>query len=199
MSYEKRGEASYACCLLARLRRRAHRLTNPTTTTHRTLTRSPGQTPGDCSSEARIELVKYNTGGTTLDVIVDGIAVVTETVRTAKDVPIQPSFANDHDERPMSLHRITTGKTPRNDNPYSQGVRTGGTVYVSGYGPVDPETDGKIDGGIQDQTQQVLDNVAAVVSRRPVSGRRLRSETIRGRPVHRDCVLLPRRRRGRRA
>jgi reactive intermediate/imine deaminase len=58
---------------------------------------------------------------------------------------------------------IETDAAPRNDNPYSQGVRAGDTVYISGYGPVDPETGEVVDGDIQDQTAQVLENIAAVV------------------------------------
>ncbi|MFD1563584.1 Rid family detoxifying hydrolase [Haloarchaeobius amylolyticus] len=58
---------------------------------------------------------------------------------------------------------IETDDAPSNDNPYSQGVRAGDTLYVSGYGPVDPETGEVIDGDIQDQTEQVLNNIAAVV------------------------------------
>ncbi|TMT87471.1 RidA family protein [Haloterrigena sp. H1] len=58
---------------------------------------------------------------------------------------------------------IETDDAPSNDNPYSQGVRAGDTLYVSGYGPVDPETGEVVDGDIQDQTEQVLENIAAVV------------------------------------
>ncbi|RQH02015.1 Rid family detoxifying hydrolase [Natrarchaeobius oligotrophus] len=60
-------------------------------------------------------------------------------------------------------HPIETDGAPRSDNPYSQGVRAGDTLYVSGYGPVDPETGGPVDGDIQAQTDRVLENVAAVV------------------------------------
>jgi 2-iminobutanoate/2-iminopropanoate deaminase len=59
--------------------------------------------------------------------------------------------------------RITTDDAPRNDNPYSQGVRAGDTLYVSGYGPVDPATGEAVDGDIAEQTRRVLDNLAAVV------------------------------------
>ncbi|MFA9417700.1 Rid family detoxifying hydrolase [Natrinema sp. HArc-T2] len=58
---------------------------------------------------------------------------------------------------------IETDDAPSHDNPYSQGVRAGDTLYVSGYGPVDPETGEVVDGDIQDQTEQVLENIAAVV------------------------------------
>ncbi|WP_254524997.1 Rid family detoxifying hydrolase [Natrinema caseinilyticum] len=60
-------------------------------------------------------------------------------------------------------HRIRTDDAPNTDNPYSQGVRAGDTLYVSGYGPVDPETGEAVDGDIEAQTDRVLDNVAAVV------------------------------------
>ncbi|MXV61238.1 RidA family protein [Natronorubrum sp. JWXQ-INN-674] len=58
---------------------------------------------------------------------------------------------------------IETDDAPSNDNPYSQGVRAGDTLYVSGYGPVDPETGEEADGDVQDQTVRVLENIAAVV------------------------------------
>ncbi|WP_440770320.1 Rid family detoxifying hydrolase [Natronorubrum sp. DTA28] len=58
---------------------------------------------------------------------------------------------------------IETDGAPSNDNPYSQGVRAGDTLYVSGYGPVDPETDEVVDGDIREQTDRVLENIAAVV------------------------------------
>ncbi|OLZ39967.1 reactive intermediate/imine deaminase [Natrinema saccharevitans] len=58
---------------------------------------------------------------------------------------------------------IETDDAPSNDNPYSQGVRAGDTLYVSGYGPVDPETGAVVEGDIEAQTERVLDNVAAVV------------------------------------
>ncbi len=58
---------------------------------------------------------------------------------------------------------IETDGAPSNDNPYSQGVRAGDTCYVSGYGPVDPDTGEAVEGDIQVQTDRVLDNIAAVV------------------------------------
>lgn len=63
----------------------------------------------------------------------------------------------------MTTERIVTDEAPRNDNPYSQGILAGDTLYVSGYGPVDPETGEDVDGDVRAQTERVLDNVAAVV------------------------------------
>ncbi|WP_394739665.1 Rid family detoxifying hydrolase [Natronococcus roseus] len=59
---------------------------------------------------------------------------------------------------------ISTDGAPSNDNPYSQGVRAGDTLHVSGYGPVDPDTGEAVDDDIQAQTDRVLENIAAVVS-----------------------------------
>ncbi|WP_267643402.1 Rid family detoxifying hydrolase [Haloarchaeobius amylolyticus] len=63
----------------------------------------------------------------------------------------------------MPAQRVKTDDAPRTDNPYSQGVRAGDTLYVSGYGPVDPDTMDDVEGDIAAQTDQVLDNIAAVV------------------------------------
>jgi 2-iminobutanoate/2-iminopropanoate deaminase len=62
------------------------------------------------------------------------------------------------------IKRIATDDAPRNDNPYSQGVRAGDTLYVSGYGPVDPATDENIADGIGAQTEQVLENIEHTVA-----------------------------------
>ncbi|ELZ19169.1 endoribonuclease L-PSP [Haloterrigena salina JCM 13891] len=58
---------------------------------------------------------------------------------------------------------IETDGAPSNDNPYSQGVVAGDTCYVSGYGPVDPETGETVDGDIEAQTDRVLENIENVV------------------------------------
>ena len=63
----------------------------------------------------------------------------------------------------MAGEPVETDGAPSNDNPYSQGVRAGDTLHVSGYGPVDPETGEDVEGDIGTQTERVLDNVAAVV------------------------------------
>jgi 2-iminobutanoate/2-iminopropanoate deaminase len=63
----------------------------------------------------------------------------------------------------MTTQRVITADAPRNDNPYSQAVQAGDTLYVSGYGPVDPDTGEDVEGDIQAQTDQVLDNIEAVV------------------------------------
>lgn len=58
---------------------------------------------------------------------------------------------------------VSTTGAPQNDNPYSQGVLADGFLFVSGFGPVDPETGETVDGDIQTQTDRVMQNLAAVV------------------------------------
>lgn len=63
----------------------------------------------------------------------------------------------------MNAPPIETDDAPNNDNPYSQGVLADDTLYVSGYGPVDPDTGEEVDGDVEAQTERVLDNIAATV------------------------------------
>ena len=47
--------------------------------------------------------------------------------------------------------------------PYSQAIRAGGFLFVSGQIPIEPRSGKVISGGIQDQTRQVIENLKAVV------------------------------------
>lgn len=58
---------------------------------------------------------------------------------------------------------IQTSKAPAAIGPYSQAVETGGTLYVSGQIPLVPETMKIVEGGIQEQTEQVLMNIGAIL------------------------------------
>ena len=58
---------------------------------------------------------------------------------------------------------VSTADAPQNDNPSSQGVLADGTLYVSGFGPVDPETMTDVEGSIEEQTHRVMANLTAVV------------------------------------
>lgn len=57
---------------------------------------------------------------------------------------------------------IATDKAPEAIGPYSQAVRSGNTVYLSGQIPLDPKTMTLIEGDMAAQIRQVLDNLAAV-------------------------------------
>ena len=59
--------------------------------------------------------------------------------------------------------RIQTDNAPAAIGPYSQAIKAGGFVFVSGQIPIDPRTGQFVEGGIAEQTRQVLTNVKAVL------------------------------------
>ena len=58
---------------------------------------------------------------------------------------------------------VKTDRAPKAIGPYSQAIIGGGIVYVSGQIPIDPATGELNTGSIEDQTWQVLKNLAAVL------------------------------------
>lgn len=61
------------------------------------------------------------------------------------------------------MEEIVTDDAPASIGPFSQAVRDGETVYVSGQGPIDPATDEIVDGDIGAQTERTLANVDAIL------------------------------------
>ena len=59
--------------------------------------------------------------------------------------------------------RIQTDQAPQAIGPYSQAVKANGLVFVSGQIPIDPSTGQFVAGGIAEQTEQVLKNLAALL------------------------------------
>jgi 2-iminobutanoate/2-iminopropanoate deaminase len=58
---------------------------------------------------------------------------------------------------------VRTDGAPKPIGPYSQAVRTGNLVFVSGQGPLDPKTGQRESSSIQAETKQVLENVKAIL------------------------------------
>ena len=58
---------------------------------------------------------------------------------------------------------VKTEKAPQAIGPYSQAIRAGGFVFASGQIPLDPRTGEFVEGGIAEQTEQVLRNLSAVL------------------------------------
>ncbi len=58
---------------------------------------------------------------------------------------------------------IHTDAAPRAIGPYSQAIRAGGFVFVSGQIALDPETGQLVTGDIRIQTRRVLLNIAAIL------------------------------------
>ncbi|MDD2452534.1 MAG: RidA family protein [Synergistaceae bacterium] len=58
---------------------------------------------------------------------------------------------------------ISTDKAPAAVGPYSQAIKAGNFLFCSGQIPVDPSTGQFVEGGVEQQAEQVLRNVKAVL------------------------------------
>lgn len=58
---------------------------------------------------------------------------------------------------------VRTERAPAAVGPYSQAVRTGDTVWVSGQIPLDPATGKLVPGDVEAQARQVLRNLGAIL------------------------------------
>lgn len=61
------------------------------------------------------------------------------------------------------MKKITTSGAPPSIGPFSQAVESNGNVYVSGQGPIDPETEEIVERDPRVQTRRTLDNIAAIL------------------------------------
>ncbi len=59
---------------------------------------------------------------------------------------------------------IKTSKAPQAIGPYSQAIEVDGTLYISGQVPLDPFTGKVVEGGIREQTEQVMKNIGAILA-----------------------------------
>ena len=59
---------------------------------------------------------------------------------------------------------IFTDKAPKAIGPYSQAIEINGMLFISGQVPLDPATSKIVEGGIKEQTEQVMQNIAAILS-----------------------------------
>jgi len=59
---------------------------------------------------------------------------------------------------------ISTNSAPAAIGPYSQAIIADGLLFASGQIPLSPETGEVVSGGIKEQTEQVMKNIAAVLA-----------------------------------
>jgi 2-iminobutanoate/2-iminopropanoate deaminase len=59
---------------------------------------------------------------------------------------------------------IHTDKAPAAIGPYSQAVESKGMLFVSGQIAIDPATGNLVEGGIEKQTEQVMQNIMAILN-----------------------------------
>lgn len=61
------------------------------------------------------------------------------------------------------MEEVSTDGAPDAIGPYSQGIIDNGRVYVSGQGPVDPQSGEIVSDDVTEQTEQTLENIAAIL------------------------------------
>ena len=64
----------------------------------------------------------------------------------------------------MAKQVIATGNAPQAIGPYSQGIKLGNLVFTAGQIPLDPATGKLVDGGIEEQTRRVMQNLQGVLA-----------------------------------
>ncbi len=64
---------------------------------------------------------------------------------------------------PGGIEYVYTDRAPKPVGPYSQGVKVGCFLFVSGQIPLDPETGKLVEGDFEEKARRVLENVKAVV------------------------------------
>jgi len=64
----------------------------------------------------------------------------------------------------MNKQAIETKNAPGAVGPYSQAIKTGNFLFLSGQIGIDPQTKKLVEGGIEAQTKQVFKNIKAVLA-----------------------------------
>ena len=62
----------------------------------------------------------------------------------------------------MSKEIISTKNAPQAIGPYSQAVKTGNLIFISGQIPLNPKTGDLVSGSIEDETNQVIENIKSI-------------------------------------
>ncbi len=63
----------------------------------------------------------------------------------------------------MSKEVIFTENAPKPVGPYSQAIKVGNFLFISGQIPIDPKTGKIVEGGIKEQTRRVLENIKSIL------------------------------------
>lgn len=86
---------------------------------------------------------------------------------------VAPSFASAD-----SIVAIRTPDAPAAIGPYSQAIKAGNTLYLSGQIALDPKTGQMAGATIEEQTKRVLDNLAAVLAANGMTPANVVSTTV---------------------
>jgi 2-iminobutanoate/2-iminopropanoate deaminase len=88
----------------------------------------------------------------------------------------------------VGKQEIRTGQAAAPGGAYSQGIRAGDFVYVSGQGPIDPATGEIVGESIEEQTERTLENVKAILEAAGAS----MSDVVKATVHLTDLSLFPR-------
>ena len=75
-------------------------------------------------------------------------------------------------------HAVSTDAAPKAIGPYSQAIRVGQLLFLSGQVPLDPATGQMVDGDVAAQTRRVMENLAAVLASADLSFANVARTTI---------------------
>jgi 2-iminobutanoate/2-iminopropanoate deaminase len=64
----------------------------------------------------------------------------------------------------MEKKIIKTDKAPAPIGPYNQAIIAGGMLFISGQIPIDPATGDLVSSGIEDEAEQVMKNLQAILT-----------------------------------
>ncbi len=64
----------------------------------------------------------------------------------------------------MKKEVISTLEAPQAIGPYSQAIKAGGFIFISGQIPLDPKTGTVVGGTIEEQTEQVMKNLTSILA-----------------------------------
>ncbi len=78
----------------------------------------------------------------------------------------------------MEKHAIQSERAPKALGPYSQAVRWGNILFISGQVGIDPDTNKLVEGGVEAQARQVFKNLEAVLAAAGINFRRLLKTTV---------------------
>ncbi len=73
---------------------------------------------------------------------------------------------------------ISSSNAPEAIGPYSQAIKLGDFVYLSGQLPIDPATNQLVKGGIMEQTYRVFQNIEAVLAEMDLELRHILKTTV---------------------
>tara|TARA_B100001142_G_scaffold59062_1_gene57935 strand:- start:4237 stop:4707 length:471 start_codon:yes stop_codon:yes gene_type:complete len=77
-------------------------------------------------------------------------------------IPLLSTLIFSKEINEMSKEIISTENAPQAIGPYSQAVKAGGLMFISGQIPLNPETGDLISGSIEDEANQVLQNIKSI-------------------------------------